>query len=318
MSEDLSPSRRATGATGDVLTGVPWDRVAHDATLAVIGVAIFAIVAQLVIGFPYTDLGGTDWGADLRGYVEASRSWLAGDGFYLPRQLHGPYPIELGDVLYPPTMLYLFIPFLVLPYQLWWVLAVGLLGFVVWSWRPALWAVALILVCLAFPDQPVLYFRGAPVIVFAALVAAALRWKWPGALILLKPSILPFALIGIRTRGWWITAGILLVLTLPLIPLIPDWLRAVVDARGPAGWLYSVKDLPLLMVPVIAYLGRTRNPQPAALADAAADPVGGSDQRTRHLRGANSTVERGRSEDGRSGIRGNSSLIVAEVRTTDG
>ena len=261
MSEDLSPSRRATGATGDVLTGVPWNLVARTATLTVMGVAIFAIVAQLLIGLPYTDLGGTDWGADLRGYVDASRSWLGGDGFYLPRQLHGPYPIELGDVLYPPTALYLFIPFLLLPYQLWWVLAVGLLGFVVWSWRPALWAVASILVCLAFPNQPVLYFRGAPVIVFAALVAAALRWKWPGALILLKPSILPFALIGIRTRGWWITAGILLVLTLPLIPLIPDWLRAVVDARGPDGWLYSVKDLPLLMVPVIAYLGRTRDPQ---------------------------------------------------------
>ena len=260
MSDDLSPSRRATGATGDVLKGVPWNRVARTATFAVIGVAILALVAQLVIGFPYTDLGGTDWGADLRGYVEASRSWVAGHGFYLQRQLHGPYPIELGDVLYPPTALYLFIPFLVLPYQLWWVLAVGLLGYVVWSWRPALWAVAAILVCLAFPDQPVLYFRGAPVIVFAALVAAALRWKWPGALILLKPSILPFALIGIRTRGWWITAGILVVLTLPVIPLIPDWLRAVFDARGPDGWLYSVKDLPLLMVPVIAYLGRTRNP----------------------------------------------------------
>jgi len=42
--------------------------------------------------------------------------------------------------------------------------------------------------------------------------------------------------------------------------LIPDWLRAVTDARGPDGWLYSVKDLPLLMIPVVAYLGRTRNP----------------------------------------------------------
>ncbi len=260
MSEDLSTSRREGRATGDVLTYVRWDRVARYATLTVMGVATLAIVAQLLIGFPYSKLGGTDWGADLRGYVEASRSWLAGDGFYLPRQLHGPYAIELGDVLYPPTVLYMFIPFLVLPYQLWWVLAVGLLCYVVWSWRPALWAVAAILVCLAFPNQPILYFRGAPVIVFAALVAAALRWKWPGALILLKPSILPFALIGIRTRGWWITAGILLVLTLPLVALIPDWLRAVVDARGPDGWLYSVKDLPLLMVPVIAYLGRTRNP----------------------------------------------------------
>ncbi len=260
MSEDLSTSRREMRAPADRLTRVPWSRVARSAALLVIAVALLAIVAQLLLGFPYADLRGTDWGADLRGYVEASRSWLAGDGFYLPRQLHGPYRIELGDVLYPPTALYLFIPFLVLPYQLWWVLAVGLLGYIVWSWRPALWAVAAMLVCLAFPNQPVLYFRGAPVIVFATLVAAALRWKWPGALILLKPSILPFALIGIRTRGWWITAGILVVLTLPLIPMIPDWLRTVFDARGPEGWLYSVKDLPLLMVPVIAYLGRTRDP----------------------------------------------------------
>jgi hypothetical protein len=260
MAEDLTTSRRQTRPTANRLTTVPWNRVARIGTFSVIGVATVAIIAQLLLGLPYADLQGTDWGADLRGYVEASRAWLAGDGFYLPRQLQGPYPIELGDVLYPPTALYLFIPFLVLPYQLWWVLAIGLLGFVVWSWRPALWAIALILVCLAFPNQPVLYFRGAPVIVFAALVAAALRWKWPGALILLKPSILPFALIGIRTRGWWITAGILVVATLPLIPLIPDWLRAVVDARGPEGWLYSVKDLPLLMVPVIAYLGRTREP----------------------------------------------------------
>src|SRR4051794_36655796 len=272
MSQDFTTSRRTTGPTAGGLTGVPWNRVARGGTLAVIGLAILAIVAQLLLGLPYANLGGTDWGADLRGYVEASRSWLAGDGFYLPRQLNGPYPIELGDVLYPPTTLYLFIPFLVLPYQLWWVLAVGLLGFVVWSWRPALWAVAAILVCLAFPNQPVLYFRGAPVIVFAALVAAALRWKWPGALILLKPSILPFVLIGIRTRGWWITVGVLLVLTLPLIPLIPDWLRAVVDARGPEGWLYSVKDLPLLMVPVIAYLGRTRDPHLAIAHSRRTDP----------------------------------------------
>src|SRR3954454_7890563 len=272
MSENLDTSRRHTGANVERLTPVPWDRVARSGTLIVIGLAILAIVAQLLLGLPYADLDGTDWGADLRGYVEASRSWLAGDGFSLPRQLHGPYPIELGDVLYPPTTLYLFIPFLVLPYQLWWVLAVGLLGFVVWSWRPALWAVASILVCLALPNQPVLYFRGAPVIMFAALVAAALRWKWPGALILLKPSILPFALIGIRTRGWWITAAILLAVTLPLIPLIPDWLRAVVDARGPEGWLYSVKDLPLLMVPVIAYLGRTRDPHLAIAHSRRTDP----------------------------------------------
>ncbi len=201
-------------------------------TLTVMGLAILAIVTQLVIGFAYLNWGGTDWGGDLRGYLDATRSWLNGDGFYLPRQLQGPYPTELGDVLYPPTALYFLLPFTVLPPQLWWVLAIGLLGYLVWAWRPRMWAVALMLVCLAFPNQAIVYFRGAPVIVITALVAAALRWKWPGALILLKPSILPFALIGIRTRGWWITAGLLVILTLPLLPLVPVWIQTVVDARG--------------------------------------------------------------------------------------
>ena len=230
------------------------------AILTVMGLAVVAIVAQLVVGFAFLNWGGTDWGADLRGYLDATRSWLHGDGFYLPRQLQGPYVIELGDVLYPPTALYVFIPFLVLPVQLWWALGVGLLAYLIWSWRPRLLAVTCILVCLAFPNMPIVYFRGAPVIVVTALVAAALRWKWPGALILLKPSILPFALIGIRTRGWWLTAGLLVILTLPLLPLVPVWVQTVMDSRGADGWLYSVKDLPLLMVPVFAYWGRTRDP----------------------------------------------------------
>lgn len=237
------------------------------AVLTLIGVAILAIVTQLVVGFAFLNWGGTDWGADLRGYLDATRSWMHGDGFYLPRQLHGPYLIELGDVLYPPTALYVFVPFLVLPALLWWVLGVGVLAYVVWSWRPRLLAVALMLACLAFPNTPIVFFRGAPVIVVTALVAAALRWKWPGALILLKPSILPFALIGIRTRGWWLTAGLLVILTLPLLPMVPAWIQTVLDSRGAGGFLYSAKDLPLLMVPVFAYLGRTRDPSSALARD---------------------------------------------------
>src|SRR5207344_696635 len=106
-----------------------------------------------------------------------------------------------------------------------------------------------------------------PVIVVTALVAAALRWKWPGALILLKPSILPFALIGIRTRGWWLTAGVLAILSLPLLPMVPVWVQTVLDSRGAGGFLYSAKDLPLMMVPVFASLGRTRDPSSALAHD---------------------------------------------------
>jgi hypothetical protein len=237
---------------------IRFERVA---ILTVIGVAMVAITAQLVAGFALLNWGGTDWGGDLRDYLDATRSWLQGDGFYLPRQLHGPYATQLGDVLYPPTALFVLIPFLVLPAPVWWVLAVGLPAFLIWSWRPRPWAVALILVCLAFPNMAIVYFRGAPVIVITAVIAAALRWKWPGALLLLKPSILPFALIGIRTRGWWLTAGLLVVLTLPVLPLVPAWVQATMDSRGNGGWLYSLKDLPLMMVPVVAYLGRTRDPE---------------------------------------------------------
>ncbi len=242
------------------LRQAPRVRFARVAVLTVLGLAIVAIVVQLFVGFAFLNWGASDWGGDFRGYVDASRRWLHGEGFYLPRQLQGPYETELGDVLYPPTTLYVFIPFLFLPAQLWWILTIGLLTFVVWSWRPALWAVALMLACLAYPNLVNMFFRGSPVIAVAALVAAALRWNWPGALILLKPSVLPFALIGIRTRGWWLTAGLLALLTLPLLPLVPDWLHAVADSRGYGGLLYGARDLPLLMVPVLAYLGRTRNP----------------------------------------------------------
>ena len=69
------------------------------AVLTLMGVAILSIVTQLVVGFAFLNWGGTDWGADLRGYLDATRSWMHGDGFYLARQLHGPYEIELGDVL---------------------------------------------------------------------------------------------------------------------------------------------------------------------------------------------------------------------------
>ncbi len=44
-------------------------------------------------------------------YMHAVDHWLATGEWYADRQLHGPYPIELGDVLYPPDLLYLLVPF---------------------------------------------------------------------------------------------------------------------------------------------------------------------------------------------------------------
>jgi hypothetical protein len=214
-----------------------------------------AIPLEILVGFLQ---GRSDFavGTDFAVYVEAARNWTSGHGFYLARQLQGPYPIELGDVLYPPTTLWVFVPFTILPGALWWTVAIGLLAYVVWTWRPAMWTWPVMASGLAYGMTPLMYVRGSPVIMVAALVAAGLRWGWPGALVLLKPSVLPFALAGIRSRGWWLTAALVGLLTLPFLPMIPEWIRAMVDGQG-GGLLYSINDVPLLIVPVVAWLGRT-------------------------------------------------------------
>ena len=109
--------------------------------------------------------------------------------------------------------------------------------------------------CLAFPESPYELVRGTPTIWIVAAVAAGLKWGWPGALVLLKPSLLPFAVIGVRHRGWWVALLLLAVLTVPLLSLVPDWIAAVTNGQGRGGVLYSLKDVPLVMIPVIAWLG---------------------------------------------------------------
>src|SRR3954452_11912730 len=44
-------------------------------------------------------------------YFDATDTWLADGTWYLPRQLNGPYEIEIGDVLYPPVLLWILVPF---------------------------------------------------------------------------------------------------------------------------------------------------------------------------------------------------------------
>jgi hypothetical protein len=221
------------------------------------GGLLVAVAGVAVIGFT-TKGWALDFGADFLGYFNATRTWLDTGSFYLPRQLHGPYLIELGDVLYPPTVLWILVPFTVLPAVLWWVIPLGITTFVIHGWRPSVYWWPLMAAGLAYPDSPYMLQRGTPTIWFVALVAAGLRWRWPGALVLLKPSLLPFALIGIRSRGWWITIGVLTLATLPLLGMVPDWLAAVMDGQGKSGFLYSAKDVPIVLIPVFAWLGRTR------------------------------------------------------------
>lgn len=219
---------------------------------------VLAIVALGILVFPLVDLltaaakpnfngyGGIDYTL----YMDATRRWLDGGGFFQPYQLAGPYPIQMGDVLYPPYTLYLFVPFTVLPALLWWAVPLGTTALVVWRLRPAPVAWPFIALCCFWPPFIARIVAGNPVMWAMAAVALGfvVRWAFVGALI--KPSLFPFALIGIRDRAWWIALAVVAVASVPFGALWIDWFRAVTNSSG--GLFYSLQDVPILLLPVIA------------------------------------------------------------------
>lgn len=233
---------------------IDWRRTV---LLTLSGLLVVFVVVELKAGLD--SRGWADYaGNDYRIYVRAVERWVTGGGFYLPRQLAGSYAIQDGDVLYPPTAIWFMLPFAYLPAALWWILPAATLVYLVVAWRPAMWSWPLLVACLAWPTALTLVVAGNPSMWIAAFVGAGLRFGWPGVLVLLKPSLFPFALAGIRTRAWWLAAGALVVLTVPLAPMIPDWLHAVLDGRGFEGPLYSVHDVSLVCLPVVAWVARSR------------------------------------------------------------
>jgi hypothetical protein len=207
-------------------------------------------------------------GTDADQYIGATRVWLAGGPFYPVGQLSGPYPVMGPDgpaVLYPPVAIWLIAPFTVLPLPLWWIVPVGVTGALVASWRPRPAAVLAMGLCLAWPYSRETVWWGNPVMWAAAATAAGLRWGWPGPFALLKPSLLPFALAGARRRSWWLGLAALGLLCLPFgWEMWRDWLASVAYAED-GGLLYSLPQVPLMLVPVVAWLGRSDRRPPAVL-----------------------------------------------------
>jgi hypothetical protein len=193
-------------------------------------------------------------GVDIDIYATATRHWLADGTWYLPRQLAGPYSVEFGDVLYPPTLLWLTVPFTVLPRVLWWIIPGVIATVGLARLRPAMWAWPIMSACLAWPRTTAQVIFGNPVI----WLAAALFWG-VGALVLVKPTVIPFALTGIRSRRWWVSALALALLTLPLLPIVLQYPGVLLNARSGGGWLYSLEEWPLLAIPLVAWAGRPRS-----------------------------------------------------------
>lgn len=90
-----------------------------------------------------------------------------------------------------------------------------------------------------------------------AALALGTLWYWPSVFVLLKPSLAPFALFGANRRSWLLAIAGLVVLCVPFGSLWVDWVTSVVNTRG-GGLLYSTLEIPILLLPLIAWLGRTR------------------------------------------------------------
>ena len=182
------------------------------------------------------------FGVDFRLYQDATARWLSGGSFYQPYQLAGPYPISAGDILYPPVALWLFVPFAVdggpvlaaIQAVVWWALPLGVVAAVVVALRPRPLAWPLIALCVANPTTLLKIWTGNPVIWSLAAMALAVvgASRFAAPFVLLKPSLAPFALFGIRRRSWWLGAVVFAVLCLPFGAMWLDWLTTLRNSQG--------------------------------------------------------------------------------------
>jgi hypothetical protein len=240
---------------------------------------ITAVLIAIIVGgwlwamfFVFPEWFGRSFAVDYGIYMDAVDRWLRDGTWYLDRQLHGPYTIMLGDVLYPPVLLYLLVPFRLLGPYLWSLIPAVIVIAITLRHRPALWGWLLIAFCLAWPVTIAKFIFGNPVIWGAAAVAFGTLARWPSAFVVIKPTVIPFALIGIRDRRWWITIVVLALLSLPFLELTILYPQVLLDAQtnpidGRGGPLYSLQEYPLLLIPVLAWAARDGRPFGAVVSD---------------------------------------------------
>lgn len=190
--------------------------------------------------------------------MAVAHRWLADGSYFLPRQLAGPHIWQVGEVLYPPVSLWLFVPFSFLPMAAWFAVPLATIAAAMWRLKPIAPALAIIAFLICDPDGLVESASGNPMLWFVAIEFAALAWRMPASLGLFKPTLFPFALVGIGTRRWWVALGFLALLSLPFLGLTITWVRVGLDTHGRGGVLYNVSEFAYALIPYVAWLGSTR------------------------------------------------------------
>lgn len=223
-------------------------------TIALFGIAVWEV---LTIWLPATGNGGAPPGLDIGIYTERTQSWLSGEGFYRPRQLAGPYRIELGDALYPPPVVLLFLPWAVgAPIVLWWLVPFAVVVVSLDRIRPPLWAWTLLAATLVYPYTWVSIVLGNPSMWALASILAGAAFGWPALGALIKPIDAPFALVGARRRSWRVGFVLVAAVSVLFAPMWVEYVRVLLDARNAAGITYLVGEVPIaIALTIVGWAG---------------------------------------------------------------
>jgi len=201
-------------------------------------------------------------------YREVGARWLETGTLYLPDQLAAGHQVALmQDVLYPPTALYLFVPLVFVPPPTWWLIPLLVVTASIWHWRPNRWSWPILALLVAWPRTEGALLLGNTDLWVAAGVAGGLRWGWPAAFVLLKPSFAFLALLGVRFRAWRWSLLIVVALSAPLVLLWFDYIRVLLNTHVPID--YSLMNLPIIAIPILAWVARTQpRARPLSVVDA--------------------------------------------------
>jgi hypothetical protein len=254
------PFARHSTSTTPATRGAKLFRFALVA-LAIAGLADAAWMI-LTIGLEVGRQFGSGVGYDYAIYVERTQSWLGGDGFYLARQLAGPYSIEVGDALYPPPTILLFLPWaLGAPAILWWLIPLAVAGVSLRRLRPPLWAWVVLVVTIVFvPRLWVAVVLGNPSMWVFAAILAGWAFEWPAVLVLIKPALAVFSVAGARWASWWRALGVVALASLAFAPMWLDYARVLLDAQNRIGLDYLLGEIPIAVVlSIVGYAGFRRN-----------------------------------------------------------
>ena len=128
----------------------------------------------------------------------------------------------------------------------------------IWKLRPAPIAWPVMAACLLFGSTIEMCWAGNTAIWLVAAVALAGLYGWPSVICVLKPTLGPFALLGIWRRSWWLAIVGAAVVSVPFAGLWLDYWKVALNARGGGGWMYSLYEVPTMLLLVAAWLASER------------------------------------------------------------